>query len=250
MTSEWDLFHKWICRYHLWEVSIAHFGDEQRTTAPQNGFNLEFFSKCEDLLHLLISPVYICILHVYIYFLNSLFFCEFSPHFRTSTARGRGHGQGYGQGRKSVRACLCVFVLPGPFCHSSTSNPPEGDIVAVMNTDSCFLLHWDLSSVQIFGCRSFQRFKRVFDEIMQTWRPLKRKKLGSEHVVPVTASVLSTENKTAVNNSLFNLFSLNPIFVTFLKKPSSCFFFLLSKNNLLKKHRQAENNQENMKLLF
>lgn len=104
----------------------------------------------------------------------------------------RGHGQGHGQGRKGVRACLCVFVLSGPFCHSSTSNPPEGDIVAVMNTDSCFLLHRDLSSVQIFGCRSFQRFKRVFDEIMQTWRPLKRKKLGSEHVAPVTASVLST----------------------------------------------------------
>lgn len=131
---------------------------------------------------------------------------SFPPHFRTSTAswlvprrkssRGQGQGQGYGQGRKGVCACVFVFVLPGPFCHSSTSNPPEGDIVAVMNTDSRFLLHWDQSSVQIFGCRSFQRFKRVFDEIMQTWRPLKRRKLGSEHVVPVTASVLS-----AVQNS-------------------------------------------------
>lgn len=174
---------------------------KDRHTA-QKEFSLEFFSKCEDLWHLLITPVYIFILHVYICPHFSFLLWVFPTFqdinsFLTSTKEEGGSRVGVRvrvtvRGREvCVRACSCVFVLPGPFCHSSTSNPPEGDIVAVMNTDSCFL-HWDLSSVQIFGCRCFQRFKRVFDEIMQTWRPLKRQKLGSEHVVPVTASVLST----------------------------------------------------------
>lgn len=196
--SEWHLFPKWISRNHLWEVSVALFGDEQRTATLLKS-NLIWNS--ENLWHLLISLVYICIYCISSCLFSAVSFPHISGHQQLlglcwggRRKSSRGQSQGYGQGRKSacLRACLCVFVLPGPFSHSSTTNPPEGDIVAVMNTDSCFLLHWDLSSVQIFGCRSFQRFKRVFDEIMQTWRPLKRRKLGSEHVVPVTASVLST----------------------------------------------------------